>query len=91
VLPLEEAIGKMTSRPARKLGLKDRGLIAEGMHADITIFDPATIRDTATYQEPHQFPVGIHHVIVNGEFAVRDGVQTSERPGRVLRRGIDTE
>jgi N-acyl-D-amino-acid deacylase len=86
VLSLEEAISKMTSQPATKLRLKDRGLIAEGMFADITIFDPETIRDKATYQDPHQFPEGIHHVLVNGEFAVHNGRQTGNRPGNVLRR-----
>ena len=86
VLSLEEAVSKMTSRPARKLGLKDRGLIAEGMFADITVFDPEKIRDKATYRDPHQFPEGIHHVIVNGRFAVRDGKQTEDRPGKVLRK-----
>jgi N-acyl-D-amino-acid deacylase len=91
VLPLEEAISKMTSLPARKLGLKERGLIAEGMLADITIFDAERIRDRATYRDPHNFPEGIHHVIVNGEFAVRDGKQTDARPGRVMRKGIEIE
>ena len=87
VLSLEEAVSKMTSRPARKLGLKDRGLIEDGMFADITVFDPEKIRDKATYRDPHQFPEGIHHVIVNGRFAVRDGTQTRNRPGRVLKKG----
>ena len=86
VLSLEEAISKMTSLPAKKIGLKDRGLIAEGMFADIAVFDPKTIRDKATYQDPHQYPEGIHHVLVNGEFAVRDGKQTANRPGKVLRK-----
>jgi N-acyl-D-aspartate/D-glutamate deacylase len=88
VLSLEEAVSKMTSRPAKKLGLKDRGLIAEGMFADITVFDPEKIRDKATYRDPHQFPEGIHHVMVNGRFAVRDGTQTKNRPGRVLKKGV---
>jgi N-acyl-D-amino-acid deacylase len=91
VLSLEEAISKMTSLPAKKLGLKERGLIAEGMYADITVFDAAKIRDKATYQDPHNFPEGIHHVIVNGEFAVRDGKQTEARTGKVLRKGVDIE
>ncbi len=87
VLSFEEAVSKMTSLPARKLGLKDRGLIAEGMLADIAIFDPEKIIDKATYQDPHQFPDGIPYVIVNGEIVVRDGKQTDARPGRVLRKG----
>ncbi len=91
VLSLEEAISKMTSLPAKKLGLIDRGLLAEGMHADITVFDANTIRDKATYQDPHNFPEGIHHVIVNGEFAVRAGKQTDAKPGKVMRKGIDIE
>ena len=85
MLSLEEAISKMTSLPAKKLGLKDRGLIAEGMFADVTIFDPERIRDKATYLDPHQFPEGIHHVIVNGEFAVQNGKQTKALNGKVLR------
>jgi N-acyl-D-amino-acid deacylase len=86
VLSLEEAVSKMTSLPARKLRLEDRGLIAEGMLADVTVFDAERIIDNATYQDPHQYPTGIHHVMVNGEFAVRDGKQTDARSGRVLRR-----
>jgi len=85
VLSLEEAISKMTSFPAKKLGLKDRGLLAEGMFADVTIFDPERIRDRATYLDPHQFPEGIHHVIVNGKFAVQNGMQTKALNGKVLR------
>jgi N-acyl-D-amino-acid deacylase len=87
VLSLEEAVSKMTLLPAKKLRLEDRGFIAEGMFADITVFDAETIIDKASYQEPHQHPVGIRHVIVNGEFAVRDGKQTDARSGRVLRKG----
>ena len=87
VLSLEEAVSKMTSLPAKKLRLKDRGLIEEGMLADIAVFDADKIIDKAGYQDPHQYPDGIHHVIVNGEFAVRDGKQTDARSGKVLRRG----
>jgi len=86
VLSLEEAISKMTSLPAKKLGLKDRGLLAEGRFADIAVFDPQKIRDRATYEDPHQFPEGIHHVLVNGEFAIHNRRQTANRPGKVLRR-----
>jgi len=88
VLSFEEAVSKMTSLPAKKLGLEDRGLIAEGMLADISIFDPEKIIDRATYQDPHNFPDGIPCVIVNGEIVVRDGKQTEARPGKVLRKEI---
>ncbi|MFX0087322.1 MAG: amidohydrolase family protein, partial [Candidatus Hodarchaeota archaeon] len=70
LLSLEQAIRKMTSFPAQKLGLHDRGLLREGSWADIVIFDPQAIRDEATFDNPHQFPKGIHYVIVNGEIVV---------------------
>ncbi|MFH0848805.1 MAG: D-aminoacylase, partial [archaeon] len=88
ILRLEEAIRKMTSLPAQKIGLKNRGMIAKGMHADIVIFDPGAIRDVATFEEPHKFPQGIKHVIVNGQLVVRDEIQTDALPGLVLRRGM---
>jgi dihydroorotase/N-acyl-D-amino-acid deacylase len=87
VLPLEEAIRKMTSMPAERLGLSDRGLLAEGAFADITIFDPRTVRDRATFEEPHQYPDGIDFVIVNGIVTVDGAVLSEARAGRVLRRG----
>jgi N-acyl-D-amino-acid deacylase len=87
VLSLETAIFKMTGFPAQRLGLKDRGRIAEGMAADLVIFDPHTVIDRATFENPHQYPTGISHVFVNGEPVVRDGKHTGARPGRVLRRG----
>jgi N-acyl-D-amino-acid deacylase len=86
LFPLEEAVRKMTSLPAARFGLKDRGTLAEGMAADIVIFDPATIADVATYQEPRQHPAGIQHVIVNGEVVVDSGRLTDTRAGRLLRR-----
>ena len=86
---LEEAVRKMTSAPAARLGLRDRGRIADGLAADIVVFDPATIRNLATYDEPRQFPVGIEHVIVNGTLVVDDGVHTGALPGRALRHGRD--
>ena len=73
--------------PARRLGLTDRGKIAEGLVADVTIFDPATVKDRATFTAPHQYPDGIPYVLVNGVPVVEAGVFTSHRPGRVLRRG----
>ena len=85
LLTWEEAIHKMTGLPAARLGLRDRGLVYEGACADLVIFDPSTIADTATYAEPHQYPEGIHHVLVNGRFVVHDSAQTDELPGRVLK------
>ncbi|MGI9180301.1 MAG: amidohydrolase family protein, partial [Longimicrobiaceae bacterium] len=87
VLPLEEAIRKMTSMPAERLGLSDRGRLAEGAFADITIFDPRMVRDRATFAEPHQYPEGIDFVIVNGIVTVDGAVLSEARAGRVLRRG----
>jgi len=84
ILTLENAIRKMTSLPAQKLGLRDRGIIREGMRADITIFNPETITDRATYQNPHQYPDGIEYVIVNGKTAVRDRGHTGALAGRVM-------
>ena len=86
-LSLEEAIRKMTSFPAQRLGLPDRGLLRDGFKADIVVFDADTVIDTATWEDPHQYPVGIPHVIVGGEPVIRDGAHTGARPGRVLRRG----
>jgi len=85
-LTLEEAIRKMTSLPADRLGLTNRGRIAVGAWADLVVFDPATIADVATFEEPHQYPVGIGLVMVNGVPVVDGGSFTSARPGRVLRR-----
>ncbi|MGY4706567.1 N-acyl-D-amino-acid deacylase family protein [Candidatus Bipolaricaulota sp. J31] len=84
LFPLEEAIRKMTSLPARRIGLWDRGLIAPGFAADIVVFDPERVADQATFEEPHRFPVGIEHVLVNGEPVVERGEHTGAMPGRVL-------
>jgi N-acyl-D-amino-acid deacylase len=89
VLSLEEAVRKMTSAPAARLGLRDRGTIRDGFVADLVVFDPATVRSTATYDEPRSFPVGIEHVIVAGTPVVSDGVHTGATPGRALRHGRD--
>ena len=86
VLPLETAVAKLTSVPAARLGLRDRGVIREGACADLVVFDPATVADRATYETPALHPAGIDAVIVNGVVAVRDGVETGTRPGRLLRR-----
>ena len=85
LLPLEAAIHKMTGAPAARVGLKERGLIKEGMFADITVFDPAKIIDRATFESPNQYPVGIDYVIVNGKISVDKGQRTSALAGRVLR------
>ena len=85
LLRLEEAIRKMTSQPAHRVGLADRGILRPGMAADVVAFDPAAIRDVATYENPRQYAIGIRHVFVNGRPVVRDGRITDERPGRVLR------
>ena len=86
VLALEEAVRKMTSLPAARLGLSDRGRLAEGLVADITIFDAREVKDLATFQAPHQYPVGIPYVIVSGVPVVDGGNFTANRPGKVLRR-----
>ncbi len=86
VLRWEEAIHKMTAMPARRLGLRDRGELRPGACADVVVLDPATVADRATFQEPHQYPLGIEQVIVNGAVVVRDGEHTGALPGRVLRR-----
>jgi len=82
---MEEAVRKMTSLPARRLGLQDRGLIRVGMKADLVAFDPATVRDTATFEKPMAYPEGIPYVVVNGKFVLDNGRRTRERPGRPLR------
>jgi len=76
----------MTSLPAHRFGLADHGELREGAAADIVIFNPDTIADTATYEDPRQYPAGIEYVIVNGEIAVEHGKQTTARAGRLLRR-----
>ena len=85
LLTLEEAIRKMTSRPAARVGLLDRGLLRPGMAADVTVFDPATIHDVATFEDPNHYSVGVKYVTVNGTLVVSDGRITSARPGRPLR------
>ncbi|MCI0417256.1 amidohydrolase family protein, partial [bacterium] len=81
----EEAIRKLTSLPAANLKLEKRGLLKEGYFADIAIFDPATIKDHATFEKPHQFSTGVHHVFVNGVQVLKNGEHTGATPGRVVR------
>jgi N-acyl-D-amino-acid deacylase len=87
ILPLEEAVAKMTGRSAKRLGLTDRGVLSAGHKADLVIFDPAAIADRGTPAEPAQAPVGIDVVVVNGEVVLDHGVETAARPGRALKRG----
>jgi dihydroorotase/N-acyl-D-amino-acid deacylase len=84
-MPLEEAVRKMTSQAASRVGITDRGILRSGMFADIAIFDPATVEDIATYNDPLRYSVGVKHVFVNGSPVVLDGKITHERPGRALR------
>ena len=85
ILSIEEAVHRMTGKTAARLGIRDRGIIAQGMSADLTIFDPETIQDTATFESPDRYPIGISHVIVNGRVAVENGRHTGVASGEVLR------
>jgi N-acyl-D-amino-acid deacylase len=89
LLTLEQAIRKMTAMPAERIGLRERGQLRAGWYADIVVFDPETVADRATFQEPHQYPLGIDYVMVNGVVAVDGGSYHDVRSGRVLRRGTD--
>jgi dihydroorotase/N-acyl-D-amino-acid deacylase len=86
VLTLEEAVRKMSSFPARRMGLADRGIIRPGMKADVVVFDPNTIIDKATFEKPHQYAEGVSAVVVNGVVTLTDGAITGGRAGKVLRR-----
>ena len=88
IFDLATAVNKMTSMPADKLGLKNRGYIKKGYFADITIFNPETVIDNATFVNPHQFPTGIEYVIVNGKVTVKNGEHIGERAGEILRHEI---
>jgi N-acyl-D-amino-acid deacylase len=85
VIPLEEAIRRLTRLPAENLGLRDRGSLAAGNYADIVVFDPETIQDRATFENPHQYATGVSHVLVNGTMVLEDGEHTGATPGRVVR------
>lgn len=88
ILSLEDAIWRMSGFPAKKFSLKDRGAILPGAFADIVLFDPQNVIDRATFEDPRNGPDGMPHVIVNGEFVVRDGKHTKARAGRAVRRAI---
>jgi N-acyl-D-amino-acid deacylase len=84
-LTLPEAVRRLSALPASNLGLDHRGLLQEGMFADIAVFDPATIADRATFEKPHQYAVGMKHVFVNGVQVLAAGEHTGAMPGRVVR------
>jgi N-acyl-D-amino-acid deacylase len=83
-IPIEEAVRKLSGLPATNLELDRRGFIKEGMFADVVVFDPRTIADTATFEKPHQFATGVRHVFVNGGHVLKDGTHTGAKPGRAL-------
>jgi len=85
IIPLEEAVHKLSALPARNLKIENRGLLADGYFADVVVFDPDTIADHATFAEPHQLSTGMVHVFVNGEQVLKDGQHTGAMPGRVVR------
>lgn len=85
VIPLREAVRRMTSLPASNIGIRYRGLLAEGYYADLVVFDPDTVTDHATFEDPHQYATGVEHVFVNGVQVLRDGEHTGALPGRVVR------
>ncbi len=84
VIPMKEAVRRLSGLPATNLGLDHRGFLKEGMFADVVVFDPATIADHATYEKPHQYAVGVKHVFVNGVQVLKDGEHTGAKPGRAL-------
>jgi len=81
VIPLEDAIRKLTSQPAQNLKIKDRGMLKVGFFADVVIFDPVSVSDHATFEKPHQYATGVEHVFVNGEHVLKDGKHTGAKPG----------
>ena len=84
IIPLETAIHKLTTLPAKNLGIRDRGRLSPNYRADVVIFDPAKIQDRATFEMPHQYSTGVRDVLVNGEFVLRDGQHTGATPGQVV-------
>ena len=85
VIPLEEAVRKLTSLPAENLKIRERGSLKEGFFADLAVFDPAKVQDHATFEKPHQYSTGVRHVWVNGVQVLKDGEHTGAKPGRVVR------
>jgi N-acyl-D-amino-acid deacylase len=85
LIPVEEAIRRLSGLPAENLGLDRRGLLKPGHFADVAVFDPTTIADRATFENPHQYAVGMKHVFVNGVAVLRDGEHTGALPGRALK------
>ena len=88
MLGLEDAVRRMTSYPAQTFKISNKGLLREGMDADLVVFDPKTVIDNATFQDPHQYPQGIEYVMVNGEIVVENGTHTGATPGKILSRGV---
>lgn len=88
-IPLPEAVYKMTGLPALTMGLTDRGLLRQGMKADVVVFNPKTVADKATFESPHQYPEGIPHVIINGQVSVLNGEFQHLKAGEVLRKNRD--
>lgn len=86
ILTMEDAVRRMTSMPASRMGLQDRGILLEGMKADITVFDPGRIRDLATFEQPHVYPEGIEHVIVNGALTIENREHTGALNGEILKK-----
>ena len=84
-MSLEEAIRKMPMLPASRLGLSRRGRIAPGFSGDLVVFDPDTVADTATFEDPHSYPVGIPHVAVNGTLVIENNEFTGQTPGKIIR------
>jgi N-acyl-D-amino-acid deacylase len=85
VIPLAAAIHRLSGLPATNLELRDRGFLRRGMFGDVVVFDPETIADRATFEQPHQYAVGVRHVLVNGVVVLKDGEHTGAKPGRALR------
>jgi len=84
VIPMKDAIHRLSGMPATNLGLDRRGFLKEGMFADVIVFDPATIADRATFEKPHQYAIGVKHVFVNGAQVIKDSEHTGAKPGRAL-------